>query len=88
MSLTDRYRNTLTFLLSWQELCSYVNSSSNFFIYYVMGSRYKETLWQFLGRKQRRGSAKCLASEIENKSNDVGVATVTSVVAASVSEAM
>ena len=32
---------------------SYINSSFNVFVYYTMGSRYRETFWTFFGRKKR-----------------------------------
>ena len=44
MSLGGRYRNMFRFITSVTELCAFVNSSFNFFIYYTMGSRYRATL--------------------------------------------
>ncbi|KAL8586477.1 hypothetical protein ACOMHN_050072 [Nucella lapillus] len=34
------------------ELFTYVNSSLNIVVYYIMGSRYRETFWSLCGRKQ------------------------------------
>ncbi|XP_076464817.1 formyl peptide receptor-related sequence 6-like [Babylonia areolata] len=46
--------SNMNFLLStfWiAEFFTYVNSSLNIFVYYVMGSRYRETFWALFGRK-------------------------------------
>ena len=46
MSLHGRYYNAFNLMVSFFELFSYVNSSSNFFVYCFLGTRYKETLGQ------------------------------------------
>ena len=35
-----------------------LNSTFNFFVYYVMGSRFRVTLWGLLGRKVRKAASK------------------------------
>ena len=35
------------------ETLSYVNATFNIFVYYTMGSRYRETFWALFGRKKR-----------------------------------
>ena len=35
------------------EMCMNVNSSFNIFVYYAMGSRYRETFWALFGRKKK-----------------------------------
>ena len=40
-----------------EEIFSYVNSAFNIVVYYTMGSRYRDTLWEIFGRK-KRGKAK------------------------------
>ena len=35
-----------------------LNSTFNFFVYYVMGSRFRVTLWGLLGRKGRKAASK------------------------------
>ncbi|XP_076447157.1 uncharacterized protein LOC143284332 [Babylonia areolata] len=37
------------------EMCACANSTANFFVYYVMGSRYRETFWALFGRKLKEG---------------------------------
>ena len=39
-----RYQNTFLTVLWFLEIASYINSSSYIFIYYSMGSRYRETV--------------------------------------------
>ncbi|KAK7495261.1 hypothetical protein BaRGS_00013443 [Batillaria attramentaria] len=49
-SIGGRYSNTFNFMSSVNELFTYINSSVNFFIYYSMGSKYKETVRRMFGR--------------------------------------
>ncbi|XP_076464820.1 uncharacterized protein LOC143296675 [Babylonia areolata] len=53
-------RNHNFFLTSlWiNELLTYVNSSLNIFVYYVMGSRYRATFWELFSRKRKSEKAK------------------------------
>ena len=44
MSTKGRYFNAFNLLASIFELCSYINASFNFFVYYSLGSKFKETL--------------------------------------------
>ncbi|XP_076464815.1 uncharacterized protein LOC143296669 [Babylonia areolata] len=47
-------RENLTFFLSslWIiEIFTFINASLNIFVYYAMGSRYRETFWALFGRK-------------------------------------
>ena len=48
-------RNHNFYLLSqWiKELLSYFNSTFNIFVFYAMGSRYRQTFWELFGRKKR-----------------------------------
>ena len=39
-----RYQNTFLTVLWSLEIASYINSSFNIFVYYSMGSRYRETV--------------------------------------------
>ena len=39
-----RYQNTFLTVLWFLEIASYINSSFNIFVYYSMGSRYRETV--------------------------------------------
>ena len=39
-----RYQNTFLTVLWFMEIASYINSSFNIFVYYSMGSRYRETI--------------------------------------------
>ena len=40
------------------DVFSYFNSTFNFFVYYVMGSRFRVTLWGLLGRKANTATSK------------------------------
>ena len=40
------------------DIFAYLNSTFNFFVYYVMGSRFRVTLWGLLGRKVKKATAK------------------------------
>ena len=46
-----RYSNSFSVLLAISELCFYVSSSVNFFVYYFTSAGYRETLRELLGRK-------------------------------------
>ena len=35
------------------EIFMNVNSSFNFFVYYIIGSRYRETFWALFGRRKK-----------------------------------
>ena len=45
------YANTFQILVYIAELCSYINSSVNFFVYYVTSTNYRETLHGLIGWK-------------------------------------
>ena len=44
MNAGRRYQNTVLTVLWFLEITSYINCSFNIFIYYSMGSRYRETV--------------------------------------------
>ena len=44
MNTGHRYQNTVLMLTWLMEIPSYTNSSFNIFIYYSMGSKYRETM--------------------------------------------
>ena len=44
MNTGRRYQNIFLTILWFMEITSYVNSSFNIFVYYSMGSRYRETM--------------------------------------------
>ncbi|KAL8625938.1 hypothetical protein ACOMHN_012530 [Nucella lapillus] len=46
-----RHQNFYLMCLWTTEIFMYVNSSMNIFIYYVMGSKYRETFWALMKRK-------------------------------------
>ncbi|KAL8563353.1 hypothetical protein ACOMHN_042051 [Nucella lapillus] len=56
------HANMFSIVVSISELSSYASSSVNFFVYYIAGSRYRETLHQLLGckpsSKQHEASSK------------------------------
>ena len=45
------------------EICMNVNSSFNIFVYYTMGSRYRETVWALFGRKKKGKTTRRSAME-------------------------
>ena len=45
-----RYQNTFLTVLWFMEIASYINSSFNIFVYYSMGSRYRETVKELFCR--------------------------------------
>ena len=49
------------------DVSSYINSTFNFFVYYVMGSRFRVTMWELLGRKAKKATTKesAVTSETE-----------------------
>ena len=58
LSLGGRYTNTFTVMTTvTSRLCVYINSSFNFFIYYSMGTKYRETLNSICRRRRRRSKA-------------------------------
>ena len=57
-SLSGRYFNTFSFMVSITLLSSFVNSSCNFFIYYTMGSRFRATVRALCCRKGKINTTK------------------------------
>ena len=53
MNTGRRHHNFFLTSLWILEAVSYVNSTFNIFVYYTMGSRYRETFWALVGRKNR-----------------------------------
>ena len=60
MATGRRYQNTVLMLTWLLEIPTYINSSFNIFIYYSMGSRYRETVKKLFcrGRVSARNSRK------------------------------
>ena len=58
MSLGGHQHNLFLVCLWLLDILSLVNSSFNFFIYYVMGSRFRVTLWGLLGRAPKKSMSK------------------------------
>ena len=52
-----RQHNLFVFTTWLHELCTYVNSCFHFFVYYVMGSRFRVTLWELLRRKAKTSTS-------------------------------
>ena len=50
MNTGRRYQNIFLTILWLMEITSYVNSSFNIFVYYSMGSRYRETMKELFCR--------------------------------------
>ena len=44
LSLSGKYYNTYCLLVNVQQLCVYINSSVNFFVYYVFGSKFRHSV--------------------------------------------
>ena len=44
LSLSGKYYNTYYLLINVQQLCVYINSSVNFFVYYVFGSKFRHSV--------------------------------------------
>ena len=57
MDVGRRHHNFYMTIQWIEEIFSYVNSAFNIVVYYTMGSRYRDTLWEIFGRK-KRGKAK------------------------------
>ena len=75
MTPGHRYQNTV-FMLTWiLEIATYINSSFNIFVYYSMGSRYRETVKALFCRG--RASAKNSRRE-QTATVSVVVSTVSS----------
>ena len=53
LNIGRRYHNLFTTSLSVLEALSYVNATFNIFVYYTIGSRYRETFWALFGRQKR-----------------------------------
>ena len=60
MATGRRYQNTVLMLTWMLEIPSYINSSFNIFIYYSMGSKYRETVKELFcrGRVSAKNSRK------------------------------
>ncbi|KAK7486142.1 hypothetical protein BaRGS_00022608 [Batillaria attramentaria] len=44
LSVGGKYSNTFSLLINIQQLCTYINSSVNFFVYLATGTKYRETV--------------------------------------------
>ena len=53
MNIGRRYHNFFMSGLWILEAITYVNSSLNFFVYYTIGSRYRQTFWALVGKKKQ-----------------------------------
>ena len=74
MTPGHRYQNTV-FMLTWiLEIATYINSSFNIFVYYSMGSRYRETMKALFCRG--RVTTKSTSTDTEQTST-VSVAVTT-----------
>ena len=69
MNTGRRHHNFFLTSLWILEAVSYVNSTFTIFVYYTMGSRYRETFWALFGRKKRDN-----ANKVSNmtKSTNIG----------------
>ncbi|XP_076462840.1 uncharacterized protein LOC143295153 [Babylonia areolata] len=54
MSPGRRYHNLYFTGIWFLDIMSYINATFNIAIYYSMGSRYRQTFWQLLGRANRK----------------------------------
>ena len=54
MNVGGRQHNLFLVGMWLLDIFSLFNSAFNFFVYYVMGSRFRVTLWRLLGRKARK----------------------------------
>ncbi|KAK7462582.1 hypothetical protein BaRGS_00038376 [Batillaria attramentaria] len=54
LSLSGRYYNTFNLLISFSQLFTYVNSSVNFFFYYFIGTKYRETVRRMFGKPMEK----------------------------------
>ena len=77
-----RYQNTYLMMAWLLEIAAYINCSFNIFVYYSMGSRYRETMKE-LFCKSRSATAKWKKklNREESATDSVTVCTVSSVVA-------
>ena len=58
MRLGGHQHNLFLVCLWLLDISSFLNSSFNFFVYYVMGSRFRVTLWGLLGRRAKKSASK------------------------------
>ena len=58
-----RYHNMYYVMLWLLDMASFVNSSVNFFVYYYMGSRYREVFWEILAKCKIRIHKNAKATE-------------------------
>ena len=58
MVVGGRQHNLFLVGLWLLDVFTYINSTFNFFVYYVMGSRFRVTLWGLLGRKAKKATSK------------------------------
>ena len=77
MSTKGRYYNAFNLLVSFFELFTYINASFNFFVYYFLGSKYKETLREiFICCGGKSGGKGCNPSIITSSSTSVSPTVV------------
>ena len=58
MKIGGDQHNLFLVVVRLLDVCSYLNSTFNFIVYYVMGSRFRVTLWRLLGRKAKKAKSK------------------------------
>ena len=78
-----RYHNMYYVMLWLLDMASFVNSSINFFVYYFMGSRYRQTFWKIFPKCRftaiREGvKRKTAAEDIDESGHDTTVSIVSS----------
>ena len=63
MDVGGRKQNFYVGVMWSLEIFMNVNSSFNFFVYYIIGTRYRETFWALFGRKKKSEARKRSAME-------------------------
>ena len=56
LSLSGKYYNTYYLLINVQQLCVYINSSVNFFVYYVFGSKFRHSVQSMFCKARLRAA--------------------------------
>ena len=74
-----RYSNTFFVLVGFAELCHYVSSSVNFFVYYFTSAAYRETLHGLIGRKTAKKIGQGKVTSAATGTNVTSVSTGASV---------
>ena len=76
LNMNGKYNNTYYLFITTQQMCVYINSSVNFFVYYLFGTKFRQTVrGMFCGWRRTRNRAR-MTTGIDQVTTDTAVSSV------------